>query len=636
MSQKKKRPAQPASVLRPARASAFTETPLMDALNVVVLAGLAIWLASISWFKWPDPLIDFGRELYLPWRISQGAVLFKDDFHLYGPLSPYLNSLFFRVFGVGLSTLVAANVVIYSAILGLLYYLVRQGWGRWAAFTSCAFFVGVFSFSHLVGINNYNFLTPYSHELTHGILLLLCLIFFLRRAIRSLSAASVAMAGLLAGLSLLLKPEIIFAAAVAVAGAIFLAIRPSVRKAHGRRWVQAAGIFVAAGFVPSVLASLLLWLRGGLPLHDAVHYANFAWLTVFQGAREAQSLRSDPFQLSALGFDHPWQNLGIEILWGAAAIAVALGLAWGTSFFKRTGKVQRVILVVMVLAAAAGATRVPWLNVGYALPGILLCGAVIEILQMWKPAAGGEDTEKTAVRLLLWLVAAAMLARMALSPRIYHYGFAQAALAGIVGVAILTSSIPKWIRLEDTLHKWYQGMVTILVAGIAGVIVLSSMQFYSYHTLPVGEGDDQFYTFDQDTVPTGLLVEQARQYLEMDARQNNVHSLLVLPEGVMLNYLTRIPNSIPYYFFAPFVLAYGRMDDILLRLNATPPDRILVISRDMREFGVGRFGDSPEHGQKLIEYIVQNYEAINSFGYNDPLDPDRFGFVVFARKGTVH
>jgi hypothetical protein len=99
-------------------------------------------------------------------------------------------------------TLVVANLLVYSAILGLLYYLVRVGWGRWAAFASGAFFVGVFSFSHLVGVDNYNFLTPYSHEMTHGTLLVLCLVLVLRRAVRSLSAVHVTAAGLLAGLSL--------------------------------------------------------------------------------------------------------------------------------------------------------------------------------------------------------------------------------------------------------------------------------------------------------------------------------------------------------------------------------------------------------------------------------------------------
>ena len=592
-----------------------------------------VWV--VSWLKWPDPLIDFGRELYLPWRITQGALLFKDDLHLYGPLSPYLNSLFFRAAGVGLMTLVMANAVIYAAILGLLYFLVRDGWGRWAAFAACAFFIGVFSFSHLVGIDNYNFLTPYSHEMTHGTLLLLCLILALRQAVRSLRAVPVAAAGLFAGLSLLLKPEIIFAAAAAVAGALFLIIRQEFRKAEWQRWMRSAGIFVAAGFVPAAVATLLFWWRGRFPLGDALHYANYAWLTVFQGVREAKSLRSDPFQQAALGLDHPWQNLGIEILWGATAVVFAAGLAWGTAFFKRTGKVLRIGLSILVVLIAAAATRVPWMNVGYALPGILLCGALIEIARMWTVSPDEADSGKATVRVLLWLAAAAMLARMALSPRIYHYGFVQAALAGTVSVAILMSSIPRFMRLEAALRKWYQAMVTVLVAGIVVVVTLNSMQLYSYHTLPVAEGDDQFLAFDQNAAPTGLLVEQARQFLETDARENNVHSLLVLPEGVMLNYLTRLPNSIPYYFFAPFVLAYGRIDDILQKLHASPPDRIVVISRDMREFGVGRFGDSPEHGQKLIEFIIKNYGAINTFGWNDPLDPDRFGFVVFARKGPT-
>jgi hypothetical protein len=464
-------------------------------------------------------------------------------------------------------------------------------------------------------------------------LLLLCLVVALRQAVRSLKALPVATAGVLAGLSLLLKPEIIFAAAAVGLGAIFLIMRGGYRKPEWVRWFGAAGIFAAGGIVPVAVTTLLFSLRAGFPLRDALHYANYAWLTVIQGAREAQSLRSDPFQQAALGFDHPWRNLGIEALWGAAAVVLAIGLAWGTSFFKRTAKLWRVILLAVAVIIIALSTRVPWMNVGYALPGILLSGALIEIAQSWRTPNASDD--KSAARVLLWLSAAAMLARMALSPRIYHYGFVQAALAGVVSVAILISSIPQFMSLAIGLRKWYQGLITILVAGIIVVVTFNSMQLYSYHTLAVGRGDDQFYAFDQNAVPTGLLVEQARQFLETDARENNVHSLLVLPEGVMLNYLTRLPNSIPYYFFAPFVLAYGRNDDILQRLNAAPPDRIVVISRDMREFGVGRFGDSPEHGQKLIEFIVRNYGAINTFGWEDPLDPDRFGFVVFARKGST-
>jgi hypothetical protein len=600
-----------------------------DILNVSALAAMAISFASISWGKWPDPLIDFGRELYLPWRISDGAVLFKDEMHLYGPLSPYLNSLFFRIGGVGLTTLVTANAVIYSVILALLYYLVRAGWGRWAALTSCAFFIGVFSFAHLVGIDNYNFLTPYSHEMTHGTLLILCLVLVLRQLVRRLNAISAIASGLLAGLSILLKPEIIFAAAAAVFGAFLIIVWRDFGRRPWKRWISSLLIFTAAGLAPMVLTTLLFWSGGGVSKGDAIRDANMAWFNVARGA----ILLTDPFQRAALGLDQPWQNIGIQLVWSGGAILLSLGLALGIAFFRRTARTKKIVLIVFLLLAAGAATRVPWMNLGYALPGILLCGVAIEIVRM---RSGADQTldDGAIVRILLWTAAAAMLARMALSPRIFHYGFVQAALGGVVAVAILMSSVPKLFNLDGLSQKWYQALVTILVAAIVAVATSNSLFFYSYHTLPIADGSDQFLGFDSNVAPAGLLVEQARQFLEKDAREHNVRSLLVLPEGVMLNYLTRIPNHIGYFFFAPFILAEGRNEDIMRRLNAAPPDRIVVISRDMREFGVGRFGDSPEHGQSIVEFINRNYQPVFLFGDKDPLDPEKPGVLVFAHKNT--
>ncbi|HEY2383305.1 MAG TPA: hypothetical protein VGK48_19190 [Terriglobia bacterium] len=625
MAKRNKRPA--AVIERPAR----VKTPRAagfwpDVGNLAVLAGLAIALAYNSWDKWPDPIIDFGRELYLPWRITQGAVLFKDDLHLYGPLSPYLNSLFFRIGGVGLATLVVANVVIYAAILGLLYYTVRLSWGRWAAFASSAFFVGVFSFSHLVSIDNYNFLTPYSHEMTHGTLLLLALVLALRRVVLRADSIATAGAGLLAGMSLLLKPEIIFAAAAVTATAALLMVVREFRAPRWRAWVRLAGVFVAGALVPEIVSGALFWWRGGVPPVDALRFTNTAWLNVLKAA----VLTKDPFQLAALGLDHPWQNLALEVLWGGGAVLLAGALAWGIGLFKRGTVLHKVVVVAAVLAAGAAATRVSWINAGYALPLILLAGLLIEMIRI-RSAKLVDD--RAIARLLLWTAAAAMLARMALSPRIFHYGFVQAALAGSVGVAILIAAVPVFFKLDGGAMRWHQALVTVLIAGTIGAAVSNSNFFYSYHTLQIGNGPDRFYGFDQNADASGLLVEQARAYLEKDAIDNSVHSLLVLPEGVMLNYLTRIPNSIPYFFFAPFVLADGRNEDIMHRLNAAPPDRIVVISRDMREFGVGRFGDSPEHGQMLLEFINRNYKPVYSYGYADPLDPERFGFAVFANKG---
>ena len=69
---------------------------MIMALHAATFAGLLAW----SWRKWPDPLVDFGRELYVPWQITEGQVLFRDVASLFGPLSPYLNALWFRLFGM--------------------------------------------------------------------------------------------------------------------------------------------------------------------------------------------------------------------------------------------------------------------------------------------------------------------------------------------------------------------------------------------------------------------------------------------------------------------------------------------------------------------------------------------------------
>src|SRR5262245_36351681 len=84
-----------------------------ELFGLAVLGILALFFLVTSWRKWPDPLIDFGRELYLPWRLANGAVLYRDVDDFYGPLSQYLNAVLFRCFGTGLMVLVTANLVVF-------------------------------------------------------------------------------------------------------------------------------------------------------------------------------------------------------------------------------------------------------------------------------------------------------------------------------------------------------------------------------------------------------------------------------------------------------------------------------------------------------------------------------------------
>ncbi len=181
----------------------------------VVLAGLMALFLARSWRKWPSPLVDFGHQLYVPWRITHGALLYRDVDNSYGPLSQYFNAGLFSLFGPGMMVLVAANIAIFTAMLVLIYGLFRSAWGRAGAFAAAAVFICVFGFSQYVTMGNYSFATPYAHEATHGLAASLLLVLVLWRWIERPTVLYSFAAGLLTGATAVLKPEFMLGAALA-------------------------------------------------------------------------------------------------------------------------------------------------------------------------------------------------------------------------------------------------------------------------------------------------------------------------------------------------------------------------------------------------------------------------------------
>src|SRR5579862_5712244 len=88
----------------------------------VIVACAFVLAAALSWRKWEDALIDFGLQLYLPWKISTGSVLYRDVKYLTaGPLSQYYHALLFKCFGVSFRTIIVSNLVLTGGLLILLF-----------------------------------------------------------------------------------------------------------------------------------------------------------------------------------------------------------------------------------------------------------------------------------------------------------------------------------------------------------------------------------------------------------------------------------------------------------------------------------------------------------------------------------
>ena len=100
----------------------------------------------------------------------------------------------------------------------------------------------------------------------------------------------------------------------------------------------------------------------------------------------------------------------------------------------------------------------------------------------------------------------------------------------------------------------------------------------------------------------------------------------------MLNYLARLRSPLtPVFFFSVFT-EDGREALLVDKLQRQPPEFVVVISRDLREFGINRYGEAPGRGQLLLCWVMANYSVVETIG-GDPLDVQQRGAIILQRDG---
>src|SRR5262249_54258830 len=258
---------------------------LSQGAGPAVIAATYLAMAVWTWRKWPDLLVDFGRELYVPWQLVTGKVLYTDIAYFNGPFSPYLNALWFRLFGVSLTTLIFANLAILASVTCLIYITFKAACDRLTATMSSLALLTVFAFAQYVFIGNYNFVCPYAHDLTHGIALTVGMICALSRYALRRQLGTSTIAGLLLGLVFLTKAEVFLAAAVAALIGMALFYISGQPSGHQMRVVLLA--FGGSACVPIVLFFAFLWTQ--MPAMQALHGIAGTWTSLL-GSKVSNNL----------------------------------------------------------------------------------------------------------------------------------------------------------------------------------------------------------------------------------------------------------------------------------------------------------------------------------------------------------
>ncbi len=559
-----------------------------DWLAIALLSAFAAACLSWSWQGWSSPFYDVGRELYTAWAISDGASLYGDIWLPRGPLSSYWNGLVFETFGASMLTLAISNLSILAVGIAVLYALIRRHHGTPTAALAIFLLLGVFAFARYDTMGNYNFVLPYAHEVTQGLVLSLVAMALVLRSLRGAGTRCCALAaGFFLGLVLLTKQEIAVAAVMATAGTLLTA-----RSLPLRRRMLILGS-IGLGASPPLLTTLV-----------ALGTAPFAMMW---NPSIGEVVRDSPFYLANLGLDRPGEHLR-EI--GLATLVLTLELLFVSLAARRlraasnaqiavAAVIYALLHIVLIAYGPVPAERL-WL----AAPKILLpLILLVALSSITRRGLSANTDPSTAFICWLSIFAAFMLLKLGLYPRIHYYGFAQALPATMVVVVVLVSTMPRWLGRFRVDTRFVGVAMTCLLVGFCLYSVSLARHAYAQlgTTTGTGTGVDAFRGPRSDR-------HHQRVLGLLSQRVSSGDTLLVLPEGVLFNYLLRVRNPTPHISFLPFELALAGEQRVVKDLAANPPDHVLLMPRNVQEYGFREFGQAG-YGDEIIAWLHEHYDG---------------------------
>jgi hypothetical protein len=361
-----------------------------------------------------------------------------------------------------------------------------------------------------------------------------------------------------------------------------------------------------------------------MPVGTAARATANGWIVAF-----TTSIAANPFYLRVSGFDAPWANAFrmIRVFAGTAlALAGAVALARST---PRSRAMRLAAIALQALFLFAAALAFPMFQVSRALP-LFAAAAGVGAIRLFADERSSAEARRRAIALTMWSAfALALLAKMILNAQIYHYGFYLALPSLTVAVIVLVALIPEAVQRHAGREQLRLRlmMLAIVAVAIAPDLALANLA-YRGKTLAVGSEGDRFYAADTRSFWQGRAVNEALAWIGGHVPPDA--TIAVLPEGVMINYLSRRETRVRFInFMPPELIAFGERP-IVEAFEAHPPDFVLLVHRNTKEYGYASFGSDPAYGRRIMEWIDRRYRAVHAIG-RDPLSADGDGIEIRRR-----
>ncbi len=577
-------------------------------------------MAWISWLKWPDLTIDFGEQLYIAWRLSEGEVLYKDINYFYGPLSSYLHAILFKLFGVNFLIIVSFNIFLVVLTAWLIFRIFASIGTNISAFFSSLIFVTVFAFSQYLWMGNHNFVCSYVYDITHGILLTFASIYQLIKLVKNQKTKNLFFLGLLTGLVFLTKFEVALAWGITVITILsyYFYHHVPVQKSKIREVL----IFILSSLLP--LAIFFFYFSFHLSFTEAFFTLLKPWAYAFNPL-----IRDLPFYKSVMGINQLKENILINVKFASLGVALIL-----TLFFinykllknKKNNYLHYVSSIIFLLGFHfLFFNTIPWLETLRPVPLFIISAFLIFLIKYHKET--NLNKKKLLPLIAFSLFSLLLLIKIIFKTHVYHYGVALALPGTLLLTKFIIDDIPMWIQKRGVHNLFFKTSIYGILALFIFVHIKISYSYYEKKILPVNQNEDLLIGYSPYVTPRDMNFKIALSFIEEIIEPDQ--ELYSFPTGTLLNFLARRKNSNPNISFNPGTWKLVGENIILNSLKDSPPHFIVIVFHDYLEFKYRFFG--VDFGQNIYQWIQKNYQSIHQIG-NHPVKDKKEGIIIFKKK----
>ncbi len=566
-----------------------------DLAALALISTVFAIMCAVSWQKWASATIDSGAAMNVPLRLLNGESLYTEVYFLYGPFGPYLNALWFRIFGVHLNSLYLAGILCSFLVVLFTYQLGKQFMGRMPAMLAALAVEALCIFKH--GAHS---IFPYTFSALYGTLLGTGALALQVRYITSQKAITLILSGVLGGLALVCKQE--FGIAI-LASTFALAISD--------RLGQRTRILVLA-LLPALAIPVFTYIALALQMPYKALFKDTYFLPHYI-PREQVYYNSMRLGLNDIG------KTMLEFA-GATMIVCSLAALFGLisiSISRPNGQDEEAVrrrwvhrlsllfggslsLLIVILLKLGTVSNVSPLRALPLLCALLLYGYLLQDV---------EDRRNGGSRsvLLLSIYSLAVLARVITK---VPSGGDYALLLPIPLLAFtysVTTAYPRLFSRFLRAEHFAQVIVLILCSLTIATTLLATTGRYrreSRFTLQTSRG---VMRLDSSV---GQAVDGALNFIIRNTGPQEF--ILGLPEGSCLNFLAARPAPLRYEVLTPGFLDAEAQKQAIQQLRKKRVRFVFLMNRPSREFGATAFGR--DYCQMLMEWIEQNYEVAVVFG----------------------